>query len=69
MLFRQRGNAVEPVSTLFGINDMEAGELRTLNPGEALLVTRSGRIPLYVAMPPELLQIFSTRPQDRVAVA
>jgi hypothetical protein len=67
MLFRQRGNAIEAVSRLFGINEFEATELRTLREGEALLVTRDDRIPLYVAIPPDLLRLFSTRARDRVA--
>jgi len=66
MLFRQRGSATRAVSRLFELNELEAGELRTLTPGEALLVSRDYRIPLYVAIPPELLRLFTTRPQERV---
>jgi len=69
MLFRQRGSAVGAVSRLWGLNELEAGELRTLAPGEALLVSRDYRIPLYVAIPPELLRLFTTRPQERAAMA
>ena len=65
MLFRQRGSAVEAVSQLFDLNKLEAGELRTLAPGEALLVSRDYRIPLYVAVPPGLLRLFTTKPQER----
>jgi type IV secretory pathway VirB4 component len=65
MLFRQRGSATAAVSRLFELNELEAGELRTLTPGEALLVSRDSRIPLYVAIPPELLRLFTTRPQER----
>ena len=65
MLFRQRGSAIGAVSRLFELNELEAGELRTLAPGEALLVSRDYRIPLYVAIPPELLRLFTTRPQER----
>lgn len=69
VLFRQRGSAVGAVSRLFGLNELEAGELRTLTPGEALLVSPHDRIPLYVAIPPELLRLFSTRPQERESKA
>jgi conjugal transfer ATP-binding protein TraC len=65
MLFRQSGSAVGAASRLCELNELEAGELRTLTPGQALLVTRDYRIPLYVAIPPELLRLFSTRPQER----
>jgi len=67
LLFRQRGSATGAVSRLFELNELEANELRTLTPGEALLVSRDYRIPLYVAMPPELLRLFTTRPQEQVA--
>ena len=67
VLFRQRGSAIGVVSRLFDLNELEAGELRTLAPGEALLVSRDYRIPLYVAIPPELLGVFTTRPQERKA--
>jgi hypothetical protein len=65
MLFRQRGHAVQAVAQLFGLNELEANELRTLAPGDALLVSKDYRIPIHVAVPPELLRIFTTRPQDR----
>jgi hypothetical protein len=64
MLFRQRGNAIHAVARLWDLNELEANELRTLAPGEALLVSRDYRIPLYVAIPTELLRVFSTRPQE-----
>jgi conjugal transfer ATP-binding protein TraC len=67
LLFRQRGSAVKAVAGLFDLNDLEADELRVLTPGEALLVSSDHRIPLYVAIPPDLLRLFSTRPQDRVS--
>jgi hypothetical protein len=67
VLFRQRGSAIGVVSRLFDLNELEAGELRTLAPGEALLVSRDYRIPLYVAISPELLRLFTTRPQEREA--
>ena len=67
MLFRQRGHAVQSVAQLFGLNELEANELRTLAPGDALLISKDYRIPLHVAVPPELLRIFTTRPQDRAA--
>lgn len=68
ILFRQRGNAVGAVSRIFELNEMEAAELRTLAPGEALLVSRDYRIPLYVAIPPNLLRLFTTRPRERMAM-
>lgn len=65
MLFRQRGKAIGSVARLWGLNEFEANELRTLSPGEALLVSQNYRIPLYVAIPPELLRLFSTSPQEQ----
>ncbi len=67
VLFRQRGTAVQAISRLFDLNELEARELRTLSTGDALLVTPDDRIPLYVAVPPDLLQVFSTKPQDHLA--
>jgi hypothetical protein len=64
VLFQQKGSAVGALASLFDLNALEAEELRTLSPGDALLVTPDERIPLYVAIPPELLKIFSTRPQE-----
>ncbi len=67
VLFRQRRAAAQAVTALFGLNEAETSGLQILSPGEALLIAGDDRIPIYVAIPPDLLDLFGTRPQDRVA--
>lgn len=67
VLFRHRRAAAGAVAQLFGLNEAEASNLQVLAPGEALIIVGDDRIPVYVAVPPDLLALFSTRPQDRQA--
>jgi type IV secretory pathway VirB4 component len=64
IFFRQQLAAARAVTGLFGLNEAETSGLQVLAPGEALLAVGDKHVPIYVAIPPDLLRLFSTRPQE-----
>jgi hypothetical protein len=52
MLFRQTAASVPTVASLFGLNEVEARELLTLDRGESVLLMGANHVPLYTVIRP-----------------
>ncbi len=65
VLFRQTAASVPGVASLFGLNEVEARELLTLDRGESVLLLGPNHIPLYTVIPPDWYPLWTTDPQDR----
>jgi len=64
VIFRQKSASARAAGQLFHLNEVETDELITQGPGEALLLVKGRRVPLYVPVMPELMSAFTTNPQD-----
>ena len=64
VLFRQTTSSVAAVAGLFGLNEVEARELLTLDRGESLLMMGAQHIPVYTVIPPEWYPLWTTDPRD-----
>jgi hypothetical protein len=53
------------VASLFGLNEVEARELLTLDRGESVLLIGPNHIPLYTVIPPDWYPLWTTDPRDR----
>jgi type IV secretion system protein VirB4 len=67
VLFRQTAASVPSVASLFGLNEVEARELLTLDRGESVLLIGPNHIPLYTVIPPDWYPLWTTDPRDRKA--
>ncbi len=67
VLFRQTAASIPSVASLFGLNEVEARELLTLDRGESVLLLGPNHIPLYTVIPPDWYPLWTTDPQDRKA--
>ena len=65
VLFRQTAASVPSVASLFGLNEVEARELLTLDRGESVLLLGPNHIPLYTVIPPDWYPLWTTDPRDR----
>jgi len=65
LLFRQTAASVGAVAELFGLNEVEARELVTLDRGESVLLLGPNHIPLYTVIPPEWYPLWTTNPGER----
>ncbi len=65
VLFRQTAASIPSVASLFGLNEVEARELLTLDRGESVLLLGPNHIPLYTVIPPDWYPLWTTDPQDR----
>ncbi len=63
VLFGQKPSAVESLGALFGLNKAEMAELPRMGRGEAILIRGQTHIPLYVPVPPERAELYSTSPK------
>ncbi len=64
ILFRQTAASVPSVASLFGLNEVEARELMTLDRGESVLLMGPNHIPLYTVIPPDWYPLWTTDPID-----
>ncbi len=64
ILFRQTAASVPSVASLFGLNEVEARELLTLDRGESVLLIGPNHIPLYTVIPPDWYPLWTTDPRD-----
>ena len=64
VLFRQTAASVPSVASLFGLNEVEARELLTLDRGESVLLLGPNHIPLYTVIPPDWYPLWTTDPRD-----
>lgn len=64
MLFRQGAAGHRKLADLFGLNEVEAAELLTLDRGESVLIKGSQRIPLYTVIPPQWYATWTTNPRE-----
>ena len=64
VIFRQKSASAMAAGQLFHLNEVEMDELITQGPGEALLVAKGRRIPIYVPVMPELMAAFTTNPRE-----
>jgi type IV secretory pathway VirB4 component len=69
LLFRQNASAVPPLQGLFGLNEVEARELLTLDSGESILLMGGNHIPLFTVIPPKWYPLWTTRPSDKLKPA
>jgi type IV secretory pathway VirB4 component len=65
VLFRQTAASVPSVASLFGLNEVEARELLTLDRGESVLLIGPNHIPLYTVIPPDWYPLWTTDPRDK----
>ncbi|MCL4488335.1 MAG: hypothetical protein M1570_09435 [Chloroflexi bacterium] len=65
VLFRQTAASIPSVSGLFGLNEVEARELVTLDRGESVLLIGGNHIPLFTVIPPAWYPLWTTDPRDR----
>ncbi len=65
VIFRQKSASAIAAAQLFELNELEADEIKVQAPGEALLVTKGHRIPIYVPVVPDLMARFTTNPEER----
>lgn len=63
VLFGQKQSAVESLGALFGLNKAEMAELPRMGRGEAILIRGQSHIPLYVPVPPDRAELYSTSPK------
>ncbi len=68
MLFRQAASSLAPLAELFGLNEVEAHELMTLDRGESLLLLGPRHIPLYTVIPPKWYSVWTTDPRELKAM-
>ncbi len=68
VLFRQTAASVPSLTSLFGLNEVEARELLTLDRGESVLLMGPNHIPVYTVIPPEWYPLWTTDPRDRKAM-
>ena len=64
VLFRQTAASVPSVASLFGLNEVEARELLTLDRGESVLLLGPNHIPVYTVIPPDWYPLWTTDPRD-----
>ena len=64
MLFRQGAAGHQKLADLFGLNEVEARELLTLDRGESVLIKNSQHIPLYTVIPPQWYATWTTNPRE-----
>lgn len=67
LLFAQNPSAIPLLQGRFALSSAETRELVVLHPGEALLLTRHHRIPLYIPIPKERYPLYTTKPQEVIA--
>jgi conjugal transfer ATP-binding protein TraC len=68
LLYAQQPSAAPLLQHLFHLNAAETQELVTLYPGEALLITRRFRMPIYTPIPPDRYPLYTTKPQELEAI-
>ena len=66
VMFRQKSASAAAAGQLFHLNEVDVNDLVTQDAGEALLVTRGRRIPIYVPVLPGLVRYFTTNPRELV---
>ena len=64
VIFRQKSASALAAGQLFELNELEVEEIKIQSPGEALLITKGHRIPIYVPVMPELMSRFTTNPEE-----
>jgi len=64
VIFRQKSASAGAAGQLFHLNEVDVSDLVTQGIGQALLITRGKRIPIYVPVMPELMDAFTTNPRD-----
>lgn len=69
VLFRQTQASVGAVAQLFGLNNVEAREMLTLDRGESILILGANHIPVYTVIPPAWYPYWTTDPRDRARAA
>lgn len=67
MLFRQAPSGHAKLAELFGLNEVEAAELLTLDRGESVLIKGQQHIPVYTVIPPDWYATWTTDPREQVA--
>lgn len=68
LLFAQNSSAIPLLQERFALSGAEARDLVVLHAGEALLITRHHRIPIYVAVPRDRYPLYTTKPQELIAL-
>lgn len=66
MLFRQAPSGHRRLAELFGLNEVEAPELLTLDPGESILVKDAQHIAIYTVIPSLWYSAWTTDPREVV---
>ncbi len=64
MLFRQAPSGYAKLAELFGLNEVEAAELLTLDRGESVLIKAQQHIPIYTVIPPQWYATWTTDPRE-----
>lgn len=67
MLFRQSSAGRDALVDLFGLNEIEAQELLTLDRGESIFIKSGQHLPLYTLIPPEWYGAWTTDPTDGIS--
>ncbi|MBU0492383.1 MAG: hypothetical protein KKA73_01660 [Chloroflexi bacterium] len=68
ILFAQETQAVPLVAQLFGLNQVETGDLSRLRPGEALVLLDDEHIPVWLPVMQDRWDLFTTRASEVAAI-
>jgi len=64
VLLGQRASSLPALQEFFHLSNAEAQDLVVMYPGQALLITRSFRVPIYIPIPQERYPLYTTKPEE-----